>query len=156
MDKEGYVDIKQLLHSINENNKYGREIIKEDLEYIIKHSEKKRHEICGDKIRALYGHSVPMKIEKSIGVPPDILYHGTTHNAIDTIMKQGLLPMSRQYVHLSVTIEMATSVGKRRDSNPIILVVDAKQAYEDGIVFYYGNENVWLCDALPAKYLTSI
>ena len=77
MDQNGFVLIHQLLSSVNEEKKYSREIVEADLEYIIKTSEKKRHEISGDKIRALYGHSIPMKIEKSIGNPPDILYHGT-------------------------------------------------------------------------------
>ncbi len=153
LDENGFVSIKQLLHSLNSSNEYDREITKEDLEYIISCSDKKRHEIVGDKIRALYGHSIPTKIEKTTAIPPDILYHGTAKRFLDSIMKDGLLPMKRQYVHLSVDTDMATLVGKRRDHNPIILVIDAKTASKDGIKFYIGNDKVWLCDKMPAKYI---
>ena len=115
LDENGFVLIEQLLNSLNSLNEYGRNVTREDLEYIIANSDKKRHEIVGDKIRALYGHSVPNKIEKIPGLPPDILYHGRAKRFVDSIMKDGLLPMKRQYVHLSVDTTMATLVGKRRD-----------------------------------------
>ncbi len=154
LDDEGFVFIEQLLHSLNSSHEYDRNITKEDLEYIINNSDKKRHEIVGNKIRALYGHSTPIKIEKKEATPPNILYHGTARRFLDSIMKDGILPMNRQYVHLSVDTDMATLVGKRRDDNPIILVIDAKRAFNDGIKFYIGNDKVWLCDKMPAKYIT--
>ena len=153
LDEEGFVPIEQLLQSLNLLNEYGRDVTKEDLEYIIAHSDKKRHEIVDDKIRALYGHSLPTKIEKTPGIPPDVLYHGTAKRFLDSIMKDGLLPMKRQYVHLNVDADMATLVGKRRDENPVILVIDAKTAFNDGIKFYIGNDKVWLCDKMPPKYI---
>ncbi len=153
LDDEGFVPIDQLLHSLNSSHEYDREITKEDLEHIIEHSDKKRHEIVGEKIRALYGHSTPIKIEKTPSIPPDILYHGTAKRFLDSIMKDGLLPMKRQYVHLSVDTDMATLVGKRRDSDPVILEIDAESASNDGIKFYIGNDKVWLCDKMPAKYI---
>ena len=61
LDEEGFVPIEQLLHSLNQGGNYvdDRPVTKEDLEEIIRTSDKKRHEIVGDRIRALYGHSVP-------------------------------------------------------------------------------------------------
>lgn len=153
LDENGFVLIEQLLNSLNSCNDYGRNVTKEDLEYIIANSDKKRHEIVGDKIRALYGHSVPSKIEKIPGIPPDILYHGTAKRFVDSIMRDGLLPMKRQYVHLSVDTTMATLVGKRRDIDPIILEIDAREALNNGIKFYIGNDKVWLCDKIPPKYI---
>ncbi len=153
LDEEGFVPIDQLLQSLNSSHEYDREITKEDLEYIIEHSDKKRHEIVGEKIRALYGHSTLIKIGKTPSIPPDIFYHGTVKRFLDSIMKDDLLPMKRQYVHLSVDTDMATLVGKRRDSNPVILEIDAKAAAKDGIKFYIGNDKVWLCDKMPAKYI---
>lgn len=142
LDEEGFVLIEQLLHSLNSSHEYEREITKENLEYIITHSDKKRHEIVKDKIRALYGHSTPIKIERTKATPPDVLYHGTAKRFLPSILKDGLLPMKRQYVHLSVDTDMATLVGKRRDNDPVILQIDAKAAYEDGLPFYIGNEKV--------------
>jgi putative RNA 2'-phosphotransferase len=153
LDSDGFVKIDQLLDSLNSSKKHERNITKEDLKHIIEISDKKRHEIVDDKIRALYGHSIPNKIAKEIALPPDILYHGTAHKFIESIFQKGLLPKNRQYVHLSKDIETAMLVGKRRDSNPVILEIDAKSASNDRVVFYIGNDKVFLCDALPPKYI---
>lgn len=72
---------------------------------------------------------------------------------IDSIKIQGLLPQGRQFVHLSEGDNVATMVGKRRDSKPRILEVRALDAYKDGISFYHGNEDIWLSDPIPPKYI---
>lgn len=43
--------------------------------------------------------------------------------------------MNRQYVHLSIDEEIALQVGKRRDSEPVILKILAKKAFDSGINF---------------------
>ncbi len=145
MDEEGFVPLEQLLSAL--------EITKDDVIKVMEISEKKRLELDGDKIRALYGHSIPMHIKKIEGTPPSILYHGTAKRFISSIKETGLLPMKRQYVHLSVDEETATTVGKRRDSTPVLLKIDTQLAIADGIKFYIGNDKVWLCDKLPVKYI---
>ena len=152
--EQGFVPIAQLLHALNESNEFEREIIQADLEQIIANSEKKRHEIVGDKIRALYGHTVPQIIKKEPGIPPAVLYHGTTHRALPQILQDGLKPMQRQYVHLSIDVETATRVGKRRDPEPVILKIDTEAAQKAGIQFYIGNDKVWLCNRVPKECIT--
>jgi len=154
LDEQGFVPIVQLLHALNESETYEREITQADLEQIIANSEKKRHEIVGDKIRALYGHTVPQIIKKEPGIPPAVLYHGTTHRALPQILQDGLKPMRRQYVHLSIDVETATRVGKRRDPEPVILKIDTEAAQKAGIQFYIGNDKVWLCNRVPKECIT--
>ena len=104
----------------------------------------------------MYGHSIPMHIVKDKKIPPDKLYHGTARRFIESIKKNGLLPMSRQYVHLSADIDTAKKAGIRRDDSPCILEIDSKRAYEDGVVFYHGNEKVWLADKIPHCYVREL
>lgn len=153
LDREGFVPVEQLLNAVNETGKYDRIITANDLLYIIETSDKKRHELSDGRIRALYGHSVPMHISKKPLTTPDILFHGTTHRAFEVIMKEGLKPMNRQYVHLSIDTDTAVQVGKRRDSNPVILIIDAKNANSDGVTFYKGNDKVILADYIPNVYI---
>ncbi|HHX37246.1 MAG TPA: RNA 2'-phosphotransferase, partial [Clostridiaceae bacterium] len=127
-----------------------------DIEKLIARSTKQRHEILGDRIRATYGHTAGKRIEKQAVVPPDKLYHGTTHRAIAKIKQTGLKPMGRHYVHLSSDYETAIQVGERRDPRPIILTVDAKQAHADGFQFYPATDGTWNSDPLPARYLKEI
>ncbi len=86
-------------------------ILLQDIEEMIVCSNKVRFELRYEKICALYGHSNTFtKINKISSKPPAILYHGTTPSAMKRIMSEGLRPMNRQYVHLSVDENTAVQV----------------------------------------------
>ena len=155
LDEEGWVWVEQLLEALHRSEDW-QGIQAADLERIIENAEKKRFEIKAGKIRAFYGHSIPMKIVKEEKQPPDVLYHGTARRFLDSIFEKGLLPKSRQYVHLSQDMETAQTVGKRHDNKPCILRIDAQKAWKEGVKFYQGNEKVWLADTVPAGYLKQI
>lgn len=152
IDENGWVNVGQLLEALNRDEKW-KEIQLSDLLEMIKISEKKRHEIAEGKIRACYGHSIPMHINQEKQVPPKELFHGTARRFFGSIKENGLLPMSRQYVHLSRDVETAIQVGKRHDDKPIILKIHALLAWNKGIAFYHGNEKVWLADSIPFEYI---
>lgn len=153
MDDKGFVDIEQLLSAINEGSKYSKTIDKSDILRVMEVSNKKRLEIVGERIRAMYGHSFPMQINYEEGTPPAVLYHGTAKRFLDSIKKEGLKPMSRQYVHLSEDTETAKMVGKRRDSDPVILRIDTVNAIKAGVKFYRANDKVWLCKQLSPQFI---
>lgn len=152
LDDNGWVSVEQLLIALKENSKWESITIR-DLEHIIESSDKKRHELVNGRIRALYGHSVPMKILKESAEPPALLFHGTARRFLESIENKGLLAKGRQYVHLSNDIETALQVGKRRDVEPVILEIDAEKAWNEGVKFYLGNDKVWLTDNIPSKYI---
>lgn len=152
LDQEGWVEIACLLEGMRKSKKW-KQLEMNDIEKMIETSSKKRHEINQNSIRAFYGHSVPKKIIKKEMIPPVFLYHGTTHEAISSILEEGLEAKSRQYVHLSQDIETAIKVGERRDKTPIILVINSEQASKDGIKFYPGNEKIWLSEKIPSNYI---
>ena len=152
MDEEGWVPMEQLLGALQREEKWEN-ISEADISEMISQSSKKRFQIEHGKIRAFYGHSIPLKIRKEEKTPPDILYHGTARRFLASIMENGLLPQERQYVHLSQDVETAENVGKRHDGKPCILIIDAKRAWKDGVRFYFGNEKVWLADLVPANYI---
>lgn len=152
LDENGWVSAEQLLTALNESHRWDN-VTLEDLEHMIENSEKKRHELVDGKIRALYGHSVPKKIVKESAEPPVILFHGTARRFLESIENKGLLPKGRQYVHLSNDTETALQVGKRHDDKPVILEINAKKAWYEGVKFYLGNDKVWLADNIPSKYI---
>jgi len=155
LDKAGWVKLDDLICALRKNPQYSNLELK-DIEKAIRDSDKKRHEIHEGKIRALYGHSVARKIDRAHERPPNILYHGTANRFISSILKTGLQPKGRQHVHLSEDIETAIVVGTRRDSQPVLLKVNSLQAYNDGVVFYYADDNIWLADCISEKYLEII
>ena len=156
LDESGWVDAEMLLLGLQTWQRAWENLTLDDLRQVVETSDKKRYEMQDGKIRALYGHSIPMKIHREPSQPPAILYHGTSSQFIDVIMQEGLKPMNRQYVHFSTEKDMAMQVGQRKGGGTILLRVQAAQAFAEGIPFYQGNDLVWLADTLPAKYLVKV
>jgi putative RNA 2'-phosphotransferase len=153
LDDEGWVPIEELLSALRTEKPEWSFVIEADLAEMIARSDKKRHELQDGKIRALYGHSIPDKLSKQPAEPPVILYHGTSPETAQRIKVDGLRPMGRQYVHLSVDIATAEQVARRKTQMPVLLLVKATQAYTAGIAFYRGNDQVWLADFVPATFI---
>ncbi len=68
-------------------------------------------------------------------------------------METGLVPKGRQYIHLSVDIDTALQVGKRRDEEPVLLIIHSINAWDEGTKFYKGNEKVLLAHFIDNKYI---
>ena len=151
--EDGSVAVGTFLRAMNEMHHFEPSLTEDDIRQIMEHADKQRFAIEDERIRALYGHSFQINVNHKQADPPDVLYHGTAHRFLDSIMEKGLLPLGRQYVHLSADVDTAEQVGRRRDNNPVILVIDAKKASEDGITFYIGNDKVWLADRIPPEYI---
>lgn len=152
LDNEGWVQLFQLVDSLRD--KGWKDLQQEDIITIIEKSEKKRFQILDNKIRAYYGHSIDEKIIKQQKVPPDVLYHGTSAGNIDSITSKGLLPMDRQYVHLSEDRTTAEIVARRRKNIVImILTIHARQANDSGIAFYKEENGIWLSEPIPSRYI---
>ena len=127
----------------------------ETLEEIVRTDSKQRYSFTEDKkkIRANQGHSVDVEIEFDEVEPPDVLFHGTATRFMDSIFKDGLCSMTRQYVHLSGDHDTAVIVGSRH-GKPIVFRVDCQKMVEDGFRFYRSANGVWLTSHVPAKYLS--
>ena len=76
INEEGWVQVEQLLDALHKDEKW-KKISEKDLITMIEKSEKKRHQILNGKIKAYYGHSIPIRIVKEEKMPPEVLYHGT-------------------------------------------------------------------------------
>lgn len=152
VDEEGWAPLDQLLAVLRRRPGWS-DLDRADLREMRRRADKRRYELRGDRIRALYGHSLPGKLAKEEARPPARLWHGTAPDAASSILEEGLRPMGRQYVHLSVDRPTAREVGRRKAEEPVILAVRAREAAGEGVAFYRGNEKVWLADRVPARWL---
>lgn len=151
LDEHGWADVGELLAGINST---GRKINMDILENIVASDNKQRYGFNQDKtlIRANQGHSIPVDVELKEQEPPEFLYHGTATKFLDSIINEGLKPMSRLYVHLSKDIETALKVGKRH-GNPVVLKIYSSDMYKDGYKFYLSENGVWLTKKVDVKYI---
>lgn len=150
LDDEGWTPVDALVEALSVEPRW-RDLSRAQLETMIERADKQRHEIDGNRIRALYGHSVPGRIAKTPSEPPAVLFHGTAANSVPAILAGGLRPMQRQYVHFSVDRDTAYSVGRRKSAAVAVIVIRAREAGQHGARFWPGNQMVWLADyILPA------
>ena len=154
LDSGGWVAVEQLLSALRLDRPEWADITAADLASMIEGSSKPRHEMTGGRIRAVYGHSLPGRVSYRPEAPPAVLFHGTAPETAAVVLEKGLRPMGRQYVHLSVDGEMAMRVGARKSSAPVVLMVNAAEAWRDGVAFYQASDHVWLADHVPAAYLS--
>ncbi len=151
LDNQGWADVSTLIAKMNEKN---ASITIEILESIVAENDKKRFAFNADKtrIRASQGHSITIDLNLQPTKPPATLFHGTAINNLESIRENGLVKQSRQHVHLSATKETATQVGSRH-GKVVVLVVQSLKMHQDGYAFYLSENNVWLTDHVPEKYI---
>jgi len=152
MDRYGFVSLDELLQKIRKRFQVDKTFIVE----IVEKSDRRRYEIVDSKIRALYGHTIPVLQELEEDKVVKLLYHGTTVDSASKILKEGLKPMKRKWVHLSPTIEIAIHVGSRRTSKPVVLEIDAETARKNGARFYRAIGTVYLCNYIQPEYIKHV
>ena len=152
LDDEGYAALDEIMHILNGLPNF-RWATRSDVEAVVESPGRRRFEITGDRIRALYGHTAFRPTYEPVE-PPDVLYHGTAPETREAIKREGLRPMQRQYVHLAATRETAHSIALRHTHEPVILSIDASRAHADGMAFYHPTEEIYLCAHVPATYIT--
>ena len=152
LDEHGWADVEALISGSCKN---GVPLDREMLDEIVRTDNKQRYSFNedGTLIRANQGHSIPVDVELEEKTPPDVLYHGTGEKYVPSIEKQGLIPKSRLYVHLSSDVDTAKKVGSRH-GKPVIYRVDCRKMSEDGYRFFLSVNGVWLTKEVPARYLT--
>jgi len=150
MDRHGFVDVDELLVKIRERFPISNKLVSE----IAEKSGRRRFDIVGNKIRALYGHTIPVKLELEEDRVVKVLYHGTTLEAAHKIMRDGLKPMRRRWVHLSPTREIAVEVGLRRTENPVVLEIYVEGARRNGLKFFKATDRVYVSREIPSSYIS--
>jgi putative RNA 2'-phosphotransferase len=150
----GWVKVDELLAAVE---RAGFEISLVELQQVVATSDKQRFgfDDTGNLIRANQGHSVEVDLQLPVQTPPATLYHGTNVKVVEMILAAGLQKMSRHHVHLTTNLELAHQVGGRR-AKSFVFVVDALSMANDGYHFYCTENQVWLVDNVPPKYLSSL
>ena len=100
LDPEGFASVQDIVRAMRESMP---DVCIDDVHRVVETLEpdKARFSIVGPDIRANYGHSLSKRIAQQRVVPPEILLHGTSEEALLSIRANGIRAMRRQYVHLT-------------------------------------------------------
>jgi putative RNA 2'-phosphotransferase len=121
MDRNGWVDIEHLALALRYEHPDYAQVTTDSLRTIAENSALARFEIVGNRIRALYGHSITEIDRADSETPPSYLFHGTLGECVPSILKDGLLPMERSCVHLTLDWRYAHSVAQAKSLRPVVL-----------------------------------
>ncbi|NPA85655.1 MAG: RNA 2'-phosphotransferase [Crenarchaeota archaeon] len=147
-DSEGWAEIGKL---VRELRKFYPWVTEEHVLYVASKDEKGRYEVKGDKIRARYGHTVKYVRPTLEEVEEEVLYHGTSCEAAKKILREGIKPMRRNFVHLTTSLEEAVENARRKGRCIEVLVVDGRCLRERGIKLYKGGKHVRVCEWVPPE-----
>ncbi|BAD84491.1 RNA 2'-phosphotransferase [Thermococcus kodakarensis KOD1] len=150
-DVEGFVSLNELVNALKT---VYPEVTEEFVREIVENDPKGRYEIRGDRIRARYGHSFPVSLDHEEDTESRFLYHGTPRRNLPSILKEGLKPMKRQYVHVSTDKIEALETGRRHGREVVLLVIDAECLRKRGFKIYKAGKNVRIVERVPPDCIT--
>lgn len=153
LDEHGWAYVQELIKGVSKT--YPLDM--DGLVRIVEEDEKQRYSFNDDRtlIRANQGHSFPVDVELEEVIPPEILYHGTGEKYVSCIDKQGLIPKSRLYVHISGDEDTAIAVGKRH-GKPVVYKIRSGEMNRAGFKFFRSVNGIWLTKKVPKKYLEKV
>lgn len=158
IDENGWAKLNELSQTLTKILR--TKVTEEDILNVVKNDIIGRYELDVDKmkIRALYGHSIPVAIEYKIIKPYEVkdLYHGTVMEKIDSIMCEGLKPLNRLWVHLYSSYKLAVERSLRRKGRPAILTIDAKQLAASKYMLFKAGKYVYVTKHVPSKFIKRI
>ncbi|NJE05157.1 RNA 2'-phosphotransferase [Thermococcus sp. M36] len=150
-DVEGFVPLDGLVRALAT---VYPDVTEEFVREIVENDPKGRYEIIGDKIRARYGHSYPVSLNHEEDEKSRVLYHGTPRRNLPSILREGLKPMKRQFVHLSVSKVEALETGRRHGRDVVLLIIDAECLRRKGLRIYKAGRNVRIVERVPPECIT--
>lgn len=158
MDKEGWVNIDELVNAIRSRWRRGSYswVAREHILAVAALDPKGRFQVEEDRIRTRYGHNRELKVQIKYEADgaTKILYHGTTAESLESIMSQGIKPMSRAYVHLTTDPNDAYEVAARHGAKIVILMIDADCLRKHGYHVLIATLKIRLAKYVPPQCIT--
>ena len=151
MDSEGYVSVRDVLNKIKDRNPRMNWMRTRHIEALVETDPKGRYVILGGKIRATYGHTIPLDIKLDCENIPGELFYPATPEEAELLMETGIYPSDRAMVHLSLTYQDALRAGSVRVDDPLILVIDTDETMDQGFDIGKAARTVYLCKHVPPE-----
>ena len=152
LDEDGFADLNDLVVGIRFSHYDWATLDREQVVDAIRHTDPGRFELRDGLVRARYGHSVALDSPGERRTPPPVLLHGTSANAVDTVLTTGLRPMNRAFVHLTTDPDYAAQVLTAKGGG-VVLCVRADEAATAGVEFFRANPHVWLARGVPTAFI---
>lgn len=146
LDGDGWVGLDDARRAVSKLLR--QEVAAVDIEDMVAGSSIQRFEIQTDPVRI---RAVEDRRRKGGLIPPDILYHAASPQAVDNARRTGQLrPEGSRSLFLSANESDAWMVAHRRRHPPTVLYVDSTRARRHGIRFRrHRTTGLYIADRIP-------
>ncbi|BAB59338.1 hypothetical protein [Thermoplasma volcanium GSS1] len=154
LDSHGYARISSLV-SMFRKRKGMRWMTDDHLVYLAETDPRKRYQISGVLIRAVYGHTIDVDLTDlpTDGIPDTLYYQSSTAEA-PLVKEAGIYPSDKSWIHLSGTYRKSFVSGLYHIDDPLVLAVNARSMIENGIDIFRSNDDIYLTKQVPPEYIT--
>ena len=155
IDSSGWVSLEELASALT--RMFKTPVRRQHIMEVLRNDYVGRYELDehSGRVRALYGHSIPVTISYRRASPGEVklLYHGTTRERLDKILREGLRPLDRLWVHMYNSYELAAERSMRRRGKPTVLVIDAEAMLLSGYNIFRAGRYVYVAKHVPSKFI---
>lgn len=151
LEKDGFVKIKEFLKAICEEDglKYVRRSHIDEILFTLRNPP---IEIKDNFIRAKNRDNLA-RHDPADDLPKH-LYTSVRRKAYPVVLEKGIFPAGFSRVVLSSDLDMAERIGKRKDSKPVLLTVQAHKSMLEGVLFYSAGDSLFLAESIPTGCFT--
>lgn len=150
-DENGYVKVKDLLKALNEESGW-RHVRRAHLREVLLTCRPADIEIDNERIRALSRDHLPSMAPAL--APPKQLYTCVRRKAYPRVHARGIYPAAGIPVVLASEPELALRMGRRKDSEPVLLAVNTARSQEAGVVYMRYGEVLFAADYIAPGTFT--
>ncbi|HID41922.1 MAG TPA: RNA 2'-phosphotransferase [Pyrodictium sp.] len=164
LDPGGWVEVEELARAIRERwwrRDLYRWVTRQHVIAVALLDPKGRFQLSDNnrRIRAAYGHSVKLELgyePLSENELPEVLYHGTIMERLNSIIHEGLKPMRRLMVHLAARPQEAIEAARRHGSRVVLLRIDPRCLAEMAVPVYRASHVMYLAPHVPLECIKSV
>jgi putative RNA 2'-phosphotransferase len=151
LDAKGFAELDEVVSQLR-LRRYP-EITREDVVAAVREDPRGRFELRTTKVRAKYGHSLPLAVGR-VEEPPPVLYAAVPRRRFRDAAVAGLKPLEgRAFVHLAANPDEAREVARRKDPEPVLFEVRAREAKQSKGLTFRHSGSLWLVDEVPPEFL---
>jgi len=149
-DREGYVSYKELLWALHEEEGMGY-VQRGHINEVLMGKGRGLFETQENRIRSTERH---WTFERGLlqGMLPKVLYTAVRRRAYPEVVKEGLRPPRDGFIVLAAERKMVLRIGRRRDQNPVVVEVKARDAEKEHVLFH-GFGQLYLSGMIPSHLI---
>ena len=152
LDATGKLPVRELLWALAQEEGWGY-VRRSHLEEVVNVTSPGAFELDQTHIRALQPGPANLRSQDAAWPPPTLLYRAITAKSHGVVAERGLQAPTGGELVLAADPEMARRLGRRRDPQAVLVVIQAQSAAKKGVEFFPYGEGLYLSGPIGPEYL---